>query len=251
MARWATAWRVRPGAATSRRRSPVSHRPVTHRASSSFVAASSATASPGSRKGVYDDPRTYELAFGFREFDKEAAFLASISERHGTGRPIASLLELGAGPAWHSTAVASLCPGAVAVAVDNSTAMLTRARERVTTSALDERVAVVEGDMTRLDAKACVERAIEMARKDAKPAVARGFDVACVLLGTAAHLVNTEDALACLRGIHDALAPGGVAVLELEHPYDLFEGQLMDAQGDAWDRCVYHVLIYRLYGQIK
>ena len=135
--------------------------------------------------------------------------------------------------------------------MDNSTAMLTRARERVTTSALDERVAVVEGDMTRLDAKACVERATEMAPKDAKPAVARGFDVACVLLGTAAHLVNTEDALACLRGIHDALAPGGVAVLELEHPYDLFEGQLMDAQGDAWDRCVYHVLIYQLYGQIK
>ena len=185
---------------------------------------------------MYDDPRTYELAFGFREFDKEAAFLASLSERIGTGRPIASLLELGAGPAWHSTAVASLCPGAVAVAVDNSAPMLERARERVAESALNERVAVVEGDMTRLDAKACVERAFEMAPRESKPAVARGFDVACVLLGTAAHLVNTEDALACLRAIHDALAPGGVAVFELEHPYDLFEGQLMDAQGDAWDR---------------
>ena len=44
---------------------------------------------------MYDDPRTYELAFGFREFDKEAAFLASLSERIGTGRPPASLLELG------------------------------------------------------------------------------------------------------------------------------------------------------------
>jgi len=207
---------------------------VSHRASS-FVAASSAGASPGS-KGVYDDPRTYELAFGFREFDKEAAFLASLSKRLGTGRDPASLLELGAGPAWHSTAVASLCPGAVAVAVDNSPAMLERARERVTECALNERVAVVDGDMTKLDAKKCVERAFEMAPRESKQAVARGFDVACVLLGTAAHLVHTEDAIACLRAIHDALAPGGVAVLELEHPYDLFEGQLMDAQGDAWDR---------------
>ena len=61
-----------------------------------------------------------------------------------------------------------------------------------------------------------------------------GFDVACVLLGTAAHLTDTDDAIGCLRGINHALAPGGIAVLELEHPYDLFEGQLMDAQGTSF-----------------
>ena len=57
-----------------------------------------------------------------------------------------------------------------------------------------------------------------------------------VLLGTAAHLTAPEDAEACLRGAADCLAPGGIVVLELEHPYDLFDGQLMDAHGDAWDR---------------
>jgi hypothetical protein len=25
-------------------------------------------------------------------------------------------------------------------------------------------------------------------------------------------------------------------VLELEHPYDIFDGTLMNAEGDAWDR---------------
>ena len=25
-------------------------------------------------------------------------------------------------------------------------------------------------------------------------------------------------------------------MLELEHPFDVLDGQLMDAQGDAWDR---------------
>ena len=50
-----------------------------------------------SAEGVYDDPRTYELAFGFREFEKEAHFMSALSERMGTGRPMTSLLELGAG----------------------------------------------------------------------------------------------------------------------------------------------------------
>ena len=65
-----------------------------------------------SAEGVYDDPRTYELAFGFREFEKEARFMSALSERMGTGRPMTSLLELGAGPAWHSTATATALPGA-------------------------------------------------------------------------------------------------------------------------------------------
>ena len=115
-----------------------------------------------SAEGVYDDPRTYELAFGFREFEKEARFMSALSERMGTGRPMTSLLELGAGPAWHSTATATALPGAVAVAVDNAAPMLARARERVADAALTDRVAVVEGDMTSLDATAVIEEATKM-----------------------------------------------------------------------------------------
>jgi len=74
-----------------------------------------------------------------------------------------------------------------------------------------------------------------------------GFDVACVLLGTAAHLTDTDDAIGCLRGINHALAPGGIALLELEHPYDLFEGQLMDAQGRSLFSSPY--LFYFSYGE--
>ena len=115
-----------------------------------------------SAEGVYDDPRTYELAFGFREFEKEARFMSALSERMGTGRPMTSLLELGAGPAWHSTATATALPGAVAVAVDNAAPMLARARERVAHAKLTDRVAVVEGDMTSLDATAVIEEATKM-----------------------------------------------------------------------------------------
>ena len=121
-----------------------------------------------SAEGVYDDPRTYELAFGFREFEKEAHFMSALSERMGTGRPMTSLLELGAGPAWHSTATATALPGAVAVAVDNAAPMLARARERVSDAKLTDRVAVVEGDMTSLDATAVIETATKMNRDAAR-----------------------------------------------------------------------------------
>ena len=57
-----------------------------------------------------------------------------------------------------------------------------------------------------------------------------------ILLGTAAHLTTLEEAEACLRAAAAAAAPDGLVVLELEHPFDLFDGQLMDAHGDAWDR---------------
>jgi hypothetical protein len=59
-----------------------------------------------------------------------------------------------------------------------------------------------------------------------------------LLLGTAAHLVETDDAIACLAGAAEALRPGGIVVLELEHPFDLFGGDLMEMTGDAWDRDV-------------
>ena len=71
-------------------------------------------------------------------------------ERLGTGR-LDAFLELGAGPAWHSVACGQNIPGARAVAVDNSPAMLARARERVASANLESTVAVVEDDMTALD----------------------------------------------------------------------------------------------------
>ena len=48
---------------------------------------------------IYDNPKLYELAFGFRDFEAEVKFLAELSEKHGTGE-LNDFLELGAGPAW-------------------------------------------------------------------------------------------------------------------------------------------------------
>ena len=48
---------------------------------------------------IYDNPKLYELAFGFRDFDAEVRFIAELSEKHGAGE-LNDFLELGAGPAW-------------------------------------------------------------------------------------------------------------------------------------------------------
>ena len=246
-------WRFASSADPTRRR-PAGHPGVHHAAfTAPFPAAarlstrandaetsspSSSSSSSSSSASIYADPRVYELAFGFRDFDAEIAFARAACERLGTGR-LDAFLELGAGPAWHSVACAKTIPGARAVAVDNSSAMLARARERVAAANLESSVAVVEGDMTALDVDAL------RAAADAPD----GFDAACILLGTAAHLVETDDAVSCLRGVAAALRPGGVVILELEHPFDIFDGQLMDAQGDAWDREVDGVKVLVEWGR--
>jgi len=222
---------------------------VSRRVSRRFVAATDDGAEPKPTPvatSVYAHPELYELAFGFRDFDSEAAFLARMCRAHA-GRAMRSVLELGAGPAWHSVSCVTTQGPCVAVALDNTPAMLKRASRRALERGCEESVAVVAGDMTRLDARALKQTAQTLVptsrtaddtaddrSNDDSPFL--GFDVVTVLLGTAAHLTAPEDAEACLRGAADCLAPGGIVVLELEHPYDLFDGQLMDAHGDAWDR---------------
>ena len=54
-----------------------------------------------------------------------------------------------------------------------------------------------------------------------------------LLFNTAAHLLTNEAAISCFRATVAALRPGGLFVLELPMPEDLFDGAF--ALGDAWD----------------
>ena len=53
-------------------------------------------------------------------------------------------------------------------------------------------------------------------------------DMAFMVLGTFAHLLETEAALQCLRSTHAALKPNGLLILELSHPADAFDGSLLE-----------------------
>lgn len=58
-------------------------------------------------------------------------------------------------------------------------------------------------------------------------------DGASMLLGTMAHLLTNEAAVKCFHATAAALQPGGLFVLELASPDDLFDGAF--ALGDVWD----------------
>lgn len=58
-------------------------------------------------------------------------------------------------------------------------------------------------------------------------------DGASMLLGTMAHLLTNEAAVRCFHATAAALQPGGLFVLELSSPDDLFDGAF--ALGDVWD----------------
>lgn len=188
---------------------------------------------PTTPTSVYDEPQIYELAFGFRDFKAEVEFLRDCVRRHGTfeddenenddDRRLTSLLELGCGPAWHSVEAAT--QGIQCVALDANASMRAFAIDKLTAMGEDapKTIRVVDGDMRKI--------ALEPMMKPAN-----GFDVATMLLGTAAHLLTYDDAVSCLKSVKDNLRVGGLFIVELEHPWDLFSGDIANAVGDAWDR---------------
>lgn len=158
---------------------------------------------------LYAEPRIYDLAFGYRDIEAECDFLLGEVARL-TGRPPAAVLELAAGPASHAVECARR--GLYAACLDRSVEMAAYAGEKAARSgvALDYRV----GDMA-----------------DFQP-FARPVDAALLLLGSAAYLTGLDQVLGCFASAARALAPGGVLVLELPHPRELFGGEAIT--DDRW-----------------
>jgi SAM-dependent methyltransferase len=136
---------------------------------------------------------------------------------------LTSLLELGAGPAWHSREAAE--QGVQCVALDANPAMRSHARDKINFlgDGTTRNIRVVAGDMRNIELEPMVMPE-------------GGFDVATMLLGTAAHLLTYEDAVRCLKSVRKHIKVGGLFIAELEHPWDLFSGDLSEGNGDAWDR---------------
>jgi SAM-dependent methyltransferase len=94
------------------------------------------------------------------------------------------------------------------VGVDVSPAMLEVARQRIAGEGLEDRVTLLEQDMRAL-------------------ALDRRFALAFAALNSFCHLLNTNDQLAALAGVHQHLKPGGLLLLDLFNP-DV--GQLLDSR---------------------
>jgi len=191
-------------------------------------AASGADADADAAASVYDAPEIYDVAFGFRDFDKEIDFLETLVREYGGlrgGGGLTSALELGAGPAWHSLACARR--GIQAVALERNPAMRAYANDKR---------AAVEASGVKLNSMRVVDGDMRHIELPHMMAPEGGFDCVVMLLGTVAHLLTYDDAISCMTSVRKHLKPGGLFVVELEHPWDLFSGDLSEGVGDAWDR---------------
>ena len=59
-------------------------------------------------------------------------------------------------------------------------------------------------------------------------------DFAACMLGAFQHMLTHDDALQALAAAHRALRPGGLLVIELGHPAEIFEGHVCE-HGDHWE----------------
>ncbi len=50
------------------------------------------------------------------------------------------------------------------------------------------------------------------------------LDLAFMLCGTVSHLTSNADALACFAATAASLHPGGLFIVEMVHPVDMFNG---------------------------
>mmetsp|Transcript_65801 Transcript_65801/g.208253 ORF Transcript_65801/g.208253 Transcript_65801/m.208253 type:complete len:387 (-) Transcript_65801:43-1203(-) len=145
---------------------------------------------------------------------QEVDFLFNLTEERLDEEPM-SALELGAGPARHSIELAKR--GLQVTALELNPHMVEYAQGR----AAAEKVSVnfIEGDM----------RGFQV------PQPGGGFDMVLILLGSLNHLLDNQAVVDCFKSAAAVLSPKGTMVVEVGHPQDLWDGQVMQELGDAWE----------------
>ncbi|PNH08460.1 dTDP-3-amino-3,4,6-trideoxy-alpha-D-glucopyranose [Tetrabaena socialis] len=163
---------------------------------------------------IYSRPELYDIAFSYRDFKAEVKFLQDVYKQHGGGPPLASILELGCGPARHLAGLARAGVSRV-VGLDLSPDMLQHARASLAKQGgKAQGVELLQGDMAAFDLPY------------------KSFD-----LGTFSHMLDTQHAISCFRAAAAHLRPGGLLVLEMAHPGDLFDGTLIIGESgkEVWE----------------
>lgn len=138
---------------------------------------------------LHEKPEYFEIAFSFRDVNREVETLAELARRFGD-KPVARLLEIGCGTAPHLEAIAR--QGWEYVGVDNDPAMLSRVEEKA--KALGTAAKGLKADMTGFDLAAPV-------------------DMAVAFIGSL-YVASNEQLNSHFDAMGRALRPGGLYVLD-------------------------------------
>jgi SAM-dependent methyltransferase len=148
---------------------------------------------------LYENPRIYDLGFGFRDIPRECDGLLAIAARHGVKAP-RRVVDIACGPAHHLREYSRR--GLEALGVDVNAEMIAYARHLNRQAHLAVRLRKADMRRFRLPAR---------------------VDIAQCLFDSFSHCMTDADAVATLRCAAAALRPGGIMILELTHPADYFE----------------------------
>lgn len=151
-----------------------------------------------SHSQVYSQARCYDVAFNFRDIVAECDTMAALAKRLG-GSPVSSVLELAAGPARHACEFARR--GAAATALDVLPSMCDYAAEQAHLQRLSLRA--VPGDMCDFE-------------------LSETFDLALLLMDSISYVLDNDAAIRHLDCVAKQLKTGGLYVLEMSHPRDVF-----------------------------
>lgn len=175
-----------------------------HQSSMHLSPPCSAAAMAESSSSPYIRPEVYDIAFSFRDIGTEVEYLVDQYQALSGGAPLRHFLELAAGPARHAIQLAQKVPGACSTAVDAEPAMVDYAYSLATKIGIGSSVTCVHADMKQPLLASAVQPG--------------NVDLAAVLLGSLAHCLDNEAALACLQSAAAALRPGEqLLLLSLRH----------------------------------
>jgi len=162
---------------------------------------------------IYDHPLAYDVAFSYRDVQEEVDFLESVMDEHARPSACSSVVEIGCGPARHCLELARR--GKHCYGIDNNPKMVEYGEKKARAEGLGH-MNLVQADMRNFE-------------------LHLQADLVCCLLGTLSHLHTEEDLAQTFQACARNNRPGGLLVLEISHPAELFDGSLMDPHGDAWE----------------
>lgn len=196
-------------------------------------------ASPSKSHDIYSlDPKVYDIAFSFRDFEAESAFIVEAHTKFATSpvSGLSSFLEVGCGPARHALLLAQSGIAKRSVGVDLSPEMVEYASARAKELGLEGRTAFVVADMADTingiggNDGSGFTRAVVDANDGGL------YDAAAIMLGTFSHCLDNDSACAALRNIAECVKPGGILVMELGNPRDVYQGSFcMDGFVNVWE----------------
>ncbi|MBI5867432.1 MAG: class I SAM-dependent methyltransferase [candidate division Zixibacteria bacterium] len=146
----------------------------------------------------YDRPEIYDIAFDFRDLVHECDVLDAICQHYGNGKP-KSFVDLACGPGYHCVTYGGR--GVKSYGIDVNPATLEYARRKAA------------------NAGAPVTFLLEDMHDYKLP---EPVDLAFCAMSSFHYLLTNDDIIRHLRSVAANLTPGGLYIIEANHPRDVF-----------------------------